>query len=79
MVHRNINQVKGILDASGVNYQTGETKTCVGCKTGKQTKLSHQMSITRTERLRQLIHLHLCGPMKTISLERLQIIFINNG
>ncbi|HEV7736248.1 MAG TPA: reverse transcriptase domain-containing protein, partial [Chlamydiales bacterium] len=51
------------------HFSKRKLSTCEGCLLGKSTRRSYTSSLTRSTEPFQLIHMDLCGPMQTRSIE----------
>ena len=51
-----------------LEFNTKHNDVCKGCALGKYTKTSFQSNDCRSERVLELIHSDLCGPMSSASL-----------
>ena len=68
LAHQNVRQVKTFLKNNEVQVTNDKNFYCEPCQVGKMHKLPYKQSETKTDRVNELIHADLCGPMEVESI-----------
>ena len=67
LCHQNVKYVKSFLKSKGINFSPGEFD-CEGCAYGKMHRLPFRKRVDRAQKVREIIHSDVCGPMEVESL-----------
>lgn len=66
--HQNIGYVKQFLNNMNVKYENSDNFFCEACIMGKQHRLPFPKSISKTQKVGELVHTDVCGKMHETSL-----------
>lgn len=69
LAHQNFSRVKSILNSNGITFTNNTQPFCDACAIGKAHRLPFQKNISITNRIGEVIHVDVCGPMQESSMK----------
>ena len=69
MAHQNLSRVKKVLDLNNIHVKDESKIFCEPCAIGKSRRMSFLSNSTKTERIGEVIHADVCGPIREKSMK----------